>query len=177
MISVINNDNYDMIEFFDDILYKIKEEYKNEYDSYCEYITTKIHEYAEYHEVLNDIEENILEKIIKKTANFVQEKKFVINPSKYYVEFHEYHVNGRLEPFFDFHKDDNGGVSFNTVTCIYYLVKDISIKGGDLEFENDRTIKIVSNMLVIFDGNLSHRPTIMNGKGLRKSIVIQFERL
>lgn len=32
-------------------------------------------------------------------------------------------------------------------------------------------------MLIIFNGNLRHRPTIMNGKGLRKSIVIQFERL
>ncbi len=32
-------------------------------------------------------------------------------------------------------------------------------------------------MLVIFNGNLMHRATIMNGSGIRKSIVIQFERL
>ena len=66
---------------------------------------------------------------------------------------------------------------YNTVTCIYYLIKDNTIEGGDLEFEKYDVINIESNMLVIFNGNLMHRATIMNGTGIRKSIVIQFERL
>jgi hypothetical protein len=70
-----------------------------------------------------------------------------------------------------------GSVPFNTVTCIYYLEKDNTIEGGDLEFKKYKIIKVESNMLVIFNGNLTHRVTLMNGTGIRKCVVIQFKRL
>jgi hypothetical protein len=63
-----------------------------------------------------------------------------------------------MTPFFDFHEDDGGAVSYGTVTCIYYLTKDNMINGGDLEFKiikNINKIDIESNMLVIFTGDLT----------------------
>ena len=32
---------------------------------------------------------------------------------------------------------------YNTVTCIYYLIKDNTIEGGDLEFEKYNVINIL----------------------------------
>jgi len=124
-----------------------------------------------------DFNKEAIKELIQNTIKIVFNNNFKINPSKYYIEFHKYIVNGNTKPFFDFHEDDGGVVPFNTVTCIYYLEKDNTIEGGDLEFKKYKIINIDSNMLVIFNGNLTHRVTKMNGHGIRKCIIIQFERL
>ena len=60
----------------------------------------------------------------------------------------------------------------------YFHINNIKFN-YDLEFKNKDKgiIKIDPNMLVIFNGNLVHRVTKMNGSGIRKCIVIQFRRL
>ncbi len=156
MISVVYDDYSNLNELFDDY-------YKEKKSTYIQ-ISKK------------DNNEKIIE-FIQNTVKIVSNNNFRINPSKYYIEFHKYIVNGKTKPFFDFHEDDYGVVSFNTVTCIYYLEKDNTIEGGDLEFKKHKIINIKSNMLVIFSGNLTHRVTLMNGTGIRKCIVIQFKRL
>ncbi len=118
-----------------------------------------------------------MHELIQNTIKIIDQHYFDINPLRYYIEFHKYIVDGKIKPFFDFHQDDHGAVNYKTITCIYYLQKDITINGGDLEFKKHGIINIKSNMLVIFSGHLTHRPTIMNGNGIRKSIVIQFQRL
>ena len=162
MISVLYDDYSDMNELFDEIYKKSK--------------SSIIH-------ISNSIYKKNQEKIkelIQKTVKIVSENHFKIDPTNYHIEFHKYFVNGRMTPFFDFHEDDGGAVSYGTVTCIYYLTKDNMINGGDLEFKiikNINKIDIESNMLVIFTGDLTHRATTMYGSGVRTSIVIQFERL
>jgi hypothetical protein len=157
MISVLYDDYSYLNEVFDDY-YK---ENKSKYIS----ISRK------------DCNKEAIKELIKDTVKIVNNNHFKINPSNYHIEFHKYIVNDKTKPFFDFHEDDGGAVYYNTITCIYYLEKDNTIEGGDLEFKKYNIIKIESNMLVIFNGNLTHRATIMNGNGIRKSIVIQFERL
>ncbi len=159
MVSVLYHDYSYLNELFDEI--------NKENRSNCLHISKSIYK--------NNQEK--LKELIEYTAKIVTDNHFNIDPSNYYIEFHKYFVNGKKTPFFNFHQDDGGAVHYNTVTCIYYLIKDKTIEGGDLEFEKYNVINIESNMLVIFNGKLMHRATIMNGSGVRKSIVIQFERL
>jgi hypothetical protein len=159
MVYVLYHDYSYLNELFDEI-------YKENRSS-CLHISNSI--YKKNQEKLKELIEN--------TAKIVNNNHFNIDSSNYYIEFHKYFVNGKKTPFFNFRQDDGGAVHYDTVTCIYYLIKDNTIEGGDLEFEKYNVINIESNMLVIFNGNLTHRATVMNGSGIRKSIVIQFERL
>jgi hypothetical protein len=170
MLSVIYNEYSDLNELFD----RIYKENKSKYIcvSYTDYNYKQ-----KYNKIVTTHDKENIKYLIMNTQKIVIDKNFKINPSNYYVEFHKYIVNGKTKPFTDFHQDDYGAVSFKTVTCIYYLEKDSSIEGGDLEIKNETIINIDSNMLVIFNGNLIHRVTMMNGYGVRKCIVIQFERL
>ncbi len=157
MISVLYDDYSNLNEVFDDY-YK---ENKSKYISISQ----------------KDFNKEAIKELIQDTVKIVNNNHFKIDPLEYHIEFHKYIVNGKTKPFFDFHEDDGGAVIYNTVTCIYYLEKDNTIEGGDLEFKKYYIIKIESNMLVIFNGNLTHRATMMNGYGTRKCIVIQFQRL
>jgi hypothetical protein len=169
MISVLYDDYSNLNELFDKIYEgnKSKYLYISQADSYKE----------RYNKIVNVNYKENLKDLIQNTKDIVSSHNFKINPSTYYVEFHKYVINGKTKSFFDFHKDDYGAVSFKTVTCIYYLTKNDTIEGGDLEIKNQTIINIEPNMLVIFNGNLTHRVTKMNGNGIRKSIVIQFQRL
>ena len=76
---------------------------------------------------------------------------------------------------FDWHNDDYGVVNYNVYTIIYYIRKDNTIKGGNLEyiFENKNYIEQIENgRILCFDGNLKHRPEICSGIGCRDSIVV-----
>jgi hypothetical protein len=169
MLSVIYDDYSSLVDFFDNIYGDSK---KN-----C-LIISDLHKTKEYyHKSVNTSNKENIKKLIQNTVKIVTSNGFKINPSRYYVEFHKYNVNGKTKPFADFHEDDEGAVYYKTVTCIYYLTKSDTVIGGDLEFKNERIINIDSNMLVVFNGNLTHRATTMYGIGVRKSIVIQFERI
>lgn len=169
MISVFYDNYSNLNELFDEI-YKEKKSnyiYVSHSDSYKE----------KYSKIVSTPNQEKIRKLILNTKKIVSNTHFNINPSTYYVEFHKYFVNGKTKPFFGFHQDDGGAVSYKTVTCIYYLTKDNTIEGGDLEFQNKKVIDVNSNMLVIFNGNLNYRETPMDGNGIRKSIVIQFQRI
>ncbi len=169
MISVLYNDYSNLNDLFDTIYLKNKSNYI--------YVSSKFSEKENYNKIINITNQDKIKELIQHTTKIIDQHYFNINSSQYYIEFHKYSVNGKTKAFFNFHKDDRGAVQYNTITCIYYLQKDETINGGDLEFKKEGTISIKSNMLVMFSGNLTHRPTTMNGIGIRKSIVIQFERL
>jgi len=174
MISVLYDDDYSKLNILFDKIYQPK---KSNY-VYVSYSTSKKEKYNKKIDIDMD-NKTYLKQLIQNTQNIASSHNFNIDPNNYYVEFHKYFVNGKTIPFTDFHEDDYGAVSYNTVTCIYYLIKNDTIEGGDLEFKNKDKgiIKIDPNMLVIFNGNLVHRVTKMNGSGIRKCIVIQFRRL
>jgi hypothetical protein len=169
MLSVIYDDYSGLVDFFDNIY--------GDSNKNC-LIILDVHKTKEYyHKSVNIGDKENIKKLIQNTVKIVGDNGFKINPSMYYVEFHKYNVNGKTKPFADFHEDDEAAVNYKTVTCIYYLTKSDTVTGGDLEFKNEKIITIDSNMLVVFNGNLTHRATTMYGTGVRKSIVIQFQRI
>ena len=96
------------------------------------------------------------------------------------MEIHNYSLTGdegTIQPEFDWHEDDRGGVSYDVCTVIYYLRKDQTIKGGNLEFQGMPTVEIEAPMAVLFRGDMTHRAETMSGFGERSSVVVQMERL
>lgn len=86
--------------------------------------------------------------------------------------------NQKVRPMFDWHVDDDGGISGKVNTLIVYL-ENTATKGGELEFvdENNKiqTIKTCKNRCIIIRGDVNHQPkTIYNG--LRIAVVIQLPR-
>jgi adenylate kinase family enzyme len=169
IISVFYDDYSNLNELFDEIYKSKKSDYI--YVSHSDLYKEK------YSKIVSPQNQEKIRKLILDTKKIINDTSFAINPARYYVEFHKYFVNGKTKPFFGFHQDDGGAVPYKTVTCIYYLTKNDTIEGGDLEFKNKKVIDIKQNMLVIFNGNLKYRETPMDGNGILKSIVIQFERL
>lgn len=135
------------------------------------YIDNKTISRLEYIDILPD-----LKNLIENTKKIMNEYSYNINYLRFYVEFHKYNINGCHHSEFDWHEDDYGPVNYNVCTMIYYLYKDDTIVGGNLEFKGQE-IEIKGNQVILFNGNIQHRATLMNGKGVRKSIVIMFERI
>jgi hypothetical protein len=84
---------------------------------------------------------------------------------------------------FSIHRDSNGALIVPVNTCIFYLRKDKTFKGGDLEIWGKirlvskplKTIEI-SNKIVLFDGDILHKVLPFSGFGIRDCIVVQFAK-
>tara|TARA_B100000902_G_scaffold392666_1_gene445444 strand:- start:1350 stop:2270 length:921 start_codon:yes stop_codon:yes gene_type:complete len=119
------------------------------------------------------------------------------------LEFHTYILKNIETPKtgeLDIHTDDRQGVTYDTITLIWYLYKDDSIDGGNISFYKDGysvkkkqeevllkifddSTTITSNnknkkcTCLIFTGDIEHSPQKLSGTGVRKSIVFQFRRV
>ena len=116
--------------------------------------------------------------IIEK-ARFVLDlfEKKDYDSSKYYVEFQ--HRNCGFEKkcrrTFNWHNDNYNFGGYPVFTVIFYIRKDLGIKGGGLEYIIDSTKNIHSineGNILCFDGRITHRPEICSGIGCRDSIVV-----
>ena len=120
----------------------------------------------------------LVEPIIKKTKQILDLfDKTNYDLSQYYIEFHQRNCGfeKKYKRTFPWHEDDYGAVSFKVYTIIYYIRKDHTIKGGNLEykFKNKNYIQqIKTGQILCFNGNLQHRPEICSGIGCRDSIVV-----
>lgn len=120
----------------------------------------------------------IIEQIMIKTKQLLDMfNKTKYDLSHYYIEFHQRNCGfeKKCKRTFDWHKDDYAAVNYKVYTIIYYIRKDKTIKGGNLEyiFENKNYIQQIENgQILCFDGNLKHRPEICSGIGCRDSIVV-----
>lgn len=126
----------------------------------------------------NSTSKKIIEPIIIKTKQLLDSlNKTNYDLSQYYIEFQQRNCGfeKKCKRTFDWHKDDCGTVNYKVYTIIYYIRKDNTIKGGNLEyiFENKNHIQEIQNgQILCFDGNLKHRPEICSGIGCRDSIVV-----
>lgn len=124
-----------------------------------------------------------VEDICNHTSNLFHQNGFNnIDPNKFLIEIHRYDVDcikkdELIKSEFDWHKDDCGAVSYDVCSAIYYLRKDYGIIGGDIEFKDFGVVKIVPPMILLFNGDLIHRPMPMKGHGCRNSIVVMFKRV
>jgi len=108
----------------------------------------------------------------------------VLNPKKYTIEFiQRNHFDGfwKTPNLLSWHQDDYGATNRKVFTIIYYIRKDTTVRGGDLEYsdyENERKTHMVKEKDVLcFSGNIYHNSTKSEGFGCRDIIVVQFERL
>ena len=116
----------------------------------------------------------------KKILDIFNKKNYDL--SKYYIEFHQQNygfkkINKRT---FDWHIDNYGAVGFKVYTVIFYLRKDITIKGGNLEYilnGKNYIQEIIDGKILCFDGDLKHRPEMCSGFGCRDSIVVFIKSL
>lgn len=136
-----------------------------------------------YNKTYNNIINPIIDTIITKTKEILDifnKKNYDL--SKYYIEFHQQNCGfeKKGKRIFDWHIDNYGAVNFEVYTVIYYLRKDITIKGGNLEYKlnNKKFIQEIENgQILCFDGDLKHRPEICSGFGCRDSIVVFIKSL
>ena len=85
---------------------------------------------------------------------------------------------------FSWHYDDYNVAPFKLYTLIFYLRKDITVKGGNLQYDlektnskNIRTFEVSEGKVAVFPGDVYHSPEPSKGFGCRDSIVIFVKRL
>jgi len=96
------------------------------------------------------------------------------------VEFHKISLFGeKFTHPFDWHYDDYGAVSYCTLTVLFYIRKDKTVKGGDLMYMRNNTkekCNIQVGDVVVLNGGLKHSVENMSGTGCRDVVVLFFER-
>lgn len=123
----------------------------------------------------------IKHRFISKKDLSVNSQTLEVNDQKPLLEAHRYVVGDTklTETPFMWHSDDHGGITFNTITIIFYLRKSHDLEGGNLKFKfkkgslesqpsnfidktsDDDTvvefcIPVESNMIVIMRGDVEH---------------------
>lgn len=136
-----------------------------------------------------------LNKLVEISRKLLNENGFIALNSDWHSESHRYAVeNSPIEPEFETHLDDFGAIHYKVNTIIYYLQKDSTIVGGNfiiypnvissdllfggfIELQQTKIITPVkTGTMILLKGNLAHRAEEMDGKGLRRSIVVQIRR-
>jgi len=128
-------------------------------------------------------EQKVLVKpVLDKALNILSEKGITdIDESKYYLEFHQRNCGFEKKghQIFDWHTDDDGAMSGLVYTVLFYLRKDITVKGGDLDYkiqQNIHTHNVKQGDIVQFRGDVKHMPQPTSGFGCRDIIVVFVKR-
>ena len=127
--------------------------------------------------------DNITQPILSKTKEVLN--SFGISNydlSTWFVEFQQRNCGfeKKAKRTFKWHKDDYSTIPCKVHTVIFYLRKDKSIKGGNLEYKLEKEThhqKIETGDILCFNGNIDHQPEICSGMGCRDSIVVFVKRL
>lgn len=101
--------------------------------------------------------------------------------SKWFMEFQQRNCGfeRKVKRSFDWHIDDYATISYKVYTIIFYLRKDKTIKGGNLEYKlknKKYNQQIETGDILCFDGDIKHRPEICDGMGCRDTIVVFIKR-
>ncbi len=109
-----------------------------------------------------------------------------VNKNNFMIEYWRYRCfNDKLSSALPHHKDSYGQLLCPINTCIFYIRKDKTLNGGNLNIYSrigikclkpHRTIISSNNNVVLLDGDLYHQITSFTGTGIRDIIVVQFEK-
>ena len=128
----------------------------------------------------------IIQPIKSKSIEILESLK-ITNYDKniYAIEFHQRNSGFEKKPYelFAWHKDDYEVLGHPVYTILFYLRKDETIKGGNLQYflktknEKIRHIHIVNvGDILCFKGNISHYPEPTSGFGCRDLISVFIKR-
>ena len=124
-----------------------------------------------------------LQTIINKSKEILEKSNYLnFNDSKYVIEFHQRNAGFEKNKYgyFDWHTDDYELRGFPVYTILYYIRKDKTIKGGDLEYKinSKKNIHIVNEKdILCFPGNISHYPQPTSGFGCRDLIAVFIKKI
>ena len=125
---------------------------------------------------------NMTKFMLAKAASIMKQKRYKIDKSKYQIDIQSYNLSlKKYNTKFDWHED---GIEINldklsVYTLIIYLRKDITIKNGNFNVILNHTknkIYIESDIMILLDGDITHKPDDIEGFGCRDSIVIQYAK-
>ena len=97
--------------------------------------------------------------------------------SRFLIECHQTNCleyKDQKKSYFAWHCDDEAQDSYKVYTVIFYLRKDITVRGGDFEYKikgMNYVHKVNAGDCLIFRGDLSHYPQPSWGFGCRDVIV------
>ena len=124
----------------------------------------------------------IVEPIIK--ACEILDNQNINNYDKnyYYIEFHQ--RNSGIEKrknitLVNMHEDDYGAVPYKVYSVLFYLRKDITVKGGNLLYKINNiqhTYIVEEGNILSFRGDFIHIPEKCSGFGCRDLIVVFVKR-
>ena len=170
--------------------------------------TEKLKEFNEYHEkefenkriktrrIINykytdDNKPEFLNNILSYAADLLISNLGVTNLDLYknVVEFHQLNLfaDSKIKTF-SWHRDVGIIYPFlTTYTVIFYLRKDKTVKGGNLNIRpynkvlwfNQKSVEIpvFNSQVIMFDGSMEHKPQSSSGFGCRDAIVVFFHKL
>ena len=124
-----------------------------------------------------------LKPIIDKSLEILDKfNYFNYNINKYEIQFHQRNSGFEKKPceYFAWHEDDYEVGNMPVYTILFYIRKDKTIKGGDLEYKinKKKNIHIVNEKdILCFPGNIKHYPQPTYGFGCRDLIAIFIERI
>ena len=108
------------------------------------------------------------------------------NTNHFMIEFWRYRISAeRRRHIFSIHCDSWTDLGVPVNTCIFYLRKDKTFYGGDLQlngkyfqFDNRNSCVISTSpeKIIVFDGDTYHKVLPFSGFGIRDCIVVQFEK-
>lgn len=126
--------------------------------------------------------DNITQPVLSMTKHVLESLNITnYDFSAWFMEFQQRNCGfeKKVKRTFDWHRDDYATIGYKVHTIIFYLRKDKTIKGGNLEYEIDDKKyiqEIESGDVLCFNGDLKHRPEICSGMGCRDSIVVFVKR-
>ena len=104
-----------------------------------------------------------------------------VDKNEYYIEFHQRNCGfeKKKHQWSHWHTDDHSSINSKVYSVLFYLRKDVTVKGGDLDYKINKTIythKVKPGDIVQFRGDLQHMPQSTNGFGCRDLIVCFIKR-
>ena len=121
--------------------------------------------------------------ILNKALSVLEENNIKnIDKNTSYMEFHKRNSGFEkkdLGKWFTSHKDDYGAVPWKCYSVIFYLRKDHTLKGGNLQYKldgEDHKAPITSRTILQFKGDINHCPEPTTGFGCRDIIVVFIKR-
>ena len=130
-----------------------------------------------------NIDITIINPIIKRSYEILDNQN-INNYDKnfYYIEFHQRNCGfeyKKYKPWLTWHEDDYGAVPYKVYSILFYLRKDVSLKGGNLFYKmnnNKHTYIVEEGNILSFKGDLIHVPEKCSGFGCRDLIVVFVKR-
>lgn len=128
---------------------------------------------------------NLFELILEKSFEILQMLQITkFSRNKYVIDFHQRNCTETIKEKYQWsvwHEDDYQITNYPVWTILYYVRKDKGVKGGNILFSNVNnnnidTIEIEEGDILIFKGNIFHKPEETWGFGCRDVIVCFIKR-